>query len=173
MLRVVEVAHQRVGLGRVLILGLGQEAVRAGDAGLRGLRLGEYLDSEGGDNAREAHRVVHGPLGGADGEGAYPVLRDAGEVRVEDGRKAVNHILPNADREMHQLVAHRVVAHHGDDYEGVRVDVDEVEALYRRRRRGRDGHGRVVRHSRGQGADAAQKLVELAELAAQVCTHLS
>ena len=68
------------------------------------------LTDEGRDHGRDAEVVLRGALRRADQHRGDVALVDAREVGVEDGGELLDHALVGRDRQVHELVFHRVVA---------------------------------------------------------------
>jgi len=156
-----QVAHEAVRLVRVAELRLVQQLRLADEVRLRGARAREHLDGEGRDHGRDAEVVLRGALRRADQHRGDVALVDAGEVGVEDGGQLLDHALLGRDRQVHELVFHRVVAQEQHDDEAVRVEINEVEAADRYAGARRERHGGVVRQLRGETARVRHELAAL------------
>ena len=167
-----KIAHKLMRFFGIPVLGLTQEPVLPCDICLHLLPACQRFEREGGDNGGKAHSVSRRTLRGAYEDRRYPVLRNVGEVCVEQGRKLVYHALIDRYGQMHQLVLNSIVAQHHDDYECVRVDVDKVKALYRRRRVGRDGKRGIIRQLRSDLSDVAHHTVKLDHLVVEAAVYL-
>ena len=80
---------------------------------------------------------------------------------VEDGGELLDHALLGRDRQVHELVFHRVVAQQQHDDEAVGVEINEVEAPDRDAGTRRERHGGVIRQLRGQTARVRHELAAL------------
>ena len=156
-----QVAHEAVRLVGVAELRLVQQLRLADEVGLRGARAREHLNGEGRDHGRDAEVVLRGALRRADQHRGDVALVDAREVGVEDGGELLDHALVGRDRQVHELVFHRVVAQQQHDDEAVRVEINEVEAADGHAGARRERHGGVVRQLRGEAARVRHEFAAL------------
>ena len=156
-----QVAHEAVRLVGVAELRLVQQLRLADEVRLRGACAREHLDREGRDHGRDAEVILRGALRRADQHRGDVALMDAREVGVEDGGEFLDHALVGRDRQVHELVFHRIVAQKQDDDEAVRVEINEVEAADRHAGARRERHGGVIGQLRGEAARVRHELAAL------------